>query len=673
VIIVLITVAFSVEIQSLGSAGVHSTAQSAVPQRRGRPQGAQTPVRADGQLGHHHFAFLRAVAQGLDPAVSAERYLVGQERVDPRTARVMERALVQRVVDVARALDDLALREASEQLALGEPTSLNTARTVPSLNEFADTLESDMYSESELIALYSEEYGSDISHPSALKQRGRLRALDYLQTRLAKTPRGADSLAQWLPPTLCTSLRVHGVLSLDNLVTFINASGRTWYRLVPRLGRTRSARLISWLVEVQQHLTQPLQQTPKLTPTCAVGHTPIELQNSKFSYLVSTALVPLEQLYVAPALDGHAGVFRASHVNTLGANNDLQAIKAWLTLLGGKSPHTQVAYKREIERFYLWAVLERCKPLSSLDAVDCAAYTAFLQSPPAHWVHALPYPRSHPLWRPLRGPLSAASIQRSLAATLRLFADLVDAQYLRANPMPRTHAKSNRQVELDVMRSFSIEDQQCIATALHNLPNNASARRLRALLMLLLGCGLRVSETRLTWAAVINPREQGHEGQDYALRVLGKGNKERIVPVRPEVVQALRHHQQDLVLLTDKQIQDLPLIGTLRPSPSVSLGISSRPGDPLSTTGVYSVLKSFFAKVVKYHVSGTSRADFSQASAHWMRHTFAHQVLAATDNDLAVVQQLLGHSSIQTTAIYVKADLQERKQAVNAMQSPLFS
>ena len=65
--------------------------------------------------------------------------------------------------------------------------------------------------------------------------------------------------------------------------------------------------------------------------------------------------------------------------------------------------------------------------------------------------------------------------------------------------------------------------------------------------------------------------------------------------------------------------------------------------------------------------------NFAKASAHWLRHTFAHQVLAATDNDLAVVQQLLGHGTIQTTAIYVKANVERRTKAINAMASPIFN
>lgn len=618
--------------------------------RRGRPCGAQTAVVADGQLGNHHFAFLRSVAEGLDPGQCAERYLVGQERVDPRTARVIQRQLLDRVLAVAKALNDLGLREASEQLTAAEADTLPKSQQLPSLGEFADTLDSDMYSESDLIELYQEQYGSVDTSTEAF-QRVKVKALDYLQGRLAKTPQGEDSLAQWLPVRLCSPLRVHGVLTLNNLVTFIRRSGRTWYRLIPRLGRGRAARLESWLTD-NQYLGQGLMPTGSTTVAS-----------------LSTAMMPLEQLCVPPALNGSDGAFRADQVNTLGAETDQQAIEAWLKLLASNSAHTQVAYRREVERFYLWTLLEKRKALSSLDALDCESYKAFLHNPPPHWVCALPYPRSHRLWRPFRGPLSASSLQRSLAAVTRLFSDLVSAQYLRANPMPRMHAHPTSVVHLDVMRSFTIEDQESIAGTLHALPDSPSSRRTKALVMLLLSAGLRVSETNTTCGAIFKLREHEHLSENFGLRILGKGNKERIVPLRAEVLAALKAHHADLGEICTIPADQLPLIGTLYRAPNTARIPSKRLGEALSAAGMYSVLKSFFAKVGKLH---SSQVDFEKASAHWMRHTFAHQVLAATDNDLAVVQQLLGHSSIQTTAIYVKANMQSRTLAINAMESPLF-
>lgn len=640
--------------------------------RRGRPCGAQTAVVADGQLGNHHFAFLRSVAEGLDPGICAERYLVGCERVDPRTARVVQRQLLERVVAVAKALNDIGLREASELLEARDVAPVSNTSRLPSLAEFADTLDTDMYSESDLIELYQEQYGSQ-SQSIANSYRVKVKALDYLQGRLAKTPHGDDSLAQWLPQRLCVPLQRHGVLSLNNLIRFINSSGRTWYRLVPRLGRERAARLMTWLIDVQKECQEKLQSDFSHKPRSqdqVIADNLFFCVTAPERSMGKLVLVPLEQLLVPEKFSGQDGLFRSQEVNTLSASTDLQAIQAWLNLLANKSVHTQVAYKREIERFYLWALLECRKALSSLDAQDCESYKAFLKSPPAHWVCALPYPRNHVLWRPFRGPLTSSSIERSLAAVARLFADLLAAHYLRANPMPRLNASHAGSVRLDVMRSFTIDDQVCIAATLKDLPDTASARRTQALVILLLSSGLRISETQTTHEAIFQLREQERLSEHFGLRVIGKGNKERVVPMRTEVLQALQRHQLDLSRICTTPACQLPLIGTLKIAPCSDSTSVRTVGGALSIAGMQTVLKSFFAKVAKQHHSGV---DFAKVSAHWMRHTFAHQVLAATDKDLAVVQQLLGHGSIQTTANYVKADMESRTLAINAMASPLFS
>lgn len=639
--------------------------------KRGRPCGVKTAVIADGQLGNHHFAFLRAMAEGIDPSECAERYLVGHERVDPRTARVIQRQLLGRVFAVAKALNDIGLREASEQLEAAEAAHAASSNKLPSLGEFADTLDSDMYSESELIELYQERYGG-ASQVTDFGYKTKIKALNYLQGRLAKTPNGDDSLAQWLPARLCTPLQRHGVLSLNNLITFINRSGRTWYRLVPRLGRERAGRLLEWLEQIQPNCHERLcVHTNTTLNQVLVGMpvTSVTVTESKQDLLIPT-LVPLEQLYVPVHLNGSAGAFRGNLTNTLGANTDLQAIEAWFKLLASTSNQTQIAYKREIERFYLWALLECRKPLSSLDAVDCASYKAFLQKPPAHWVCALPYPRTHARWKPFRGELSAASAQRSLAAVSRLFDDLVSAQYLRANSMPRMGGSRSETVRLDVMRSFAIEDQVHIANTLKTLPDTASGRRTRALVMLLMSTGLRASETQTSHASIIRLREREHVSDNLGLTVIGKGNKERIVPLRVELLFALNQHKADLAKVCTTPENQMPLIGTLVKAPCKYTNQVTMPGSTLSTAGMYSVLKVFFANVAKQH---SVHADFEKASAHWMRHTFANQVLAATDNDLSIVQQLLGHSSIQTTAIYVKANVDSRTKAINAMASPIFN
>jgi site-specific recombinase XerD len=90
----------------------------------------------------------------------------------------------------------------------------------------------------------------------------------------------------------------------------------------------------------------------------------------------------------------------------------------------------------------------------------------------------------------------------------------------------------------------------------------------------------------------------------------------------------------------------------------------------LSAAAIYSLLKQFFLKCseVAGELPSEKRTTFKRASTHWLRHTFAHHVLKATGKDLTVAQSLLGHSSINTTAIYVKADMQARAAAVNAVR-----
>ncbi len=94
---------------------------------------------------------------------------------------------------------------------------------------------------------------------------------------------------------------------------------------------------------------------------------------------------------------------------TLDANNDYDAIGAWLALY--ESTETERAYRKEAERLLLWAILERGKALSSLTTEDASAYRAFLRRPTPHhrWV-APARPRTSPEWRPFTGALSPRSI-----------------------------------------------------------------------------------------------------------------------------------------------------------------------------------------------------------------------------------------------------------------------
>ena len=142
----------------------------------------------------------------------------------------------------------------------------------------------------------------------------------------------------------------------------------------------------------------------------------------------------------------------------------------------------------------------------------------------------------------------------------------------------------------------------------------------RALLRILYRCGLRVSEcVDLTFA-------QLHSDESW-LRIMGKGRKERLVPISEDALEALEYYI-DLIrptLLKDRS--DFIFIG-LR-------------GGKISRQYVHTMIKSR---------SRDLNID-SDISAHTLRHSFATDLLAQ-DTDLRVIQELLGHADISTTEIY---------------------
>jgi site-specific recombinase XerD len=94
----------------------------------------------------------------------------------------------------------------------------------------------------------------------------------------------------------------------------------------------------------------------------------------------------------------------------------------------------------------------------------------------------------------------------------------------------------------------------------------------------------------------------------------------------------------------------------------------------LSSHMLYSILKRISSKSAptmptRWRVKG--KAPFMRASTHWLRHTYAHKALEAAGGNLSVVQELLGHKNINTTAIYVKAGMGERIRAVDKMKTSI--
>ncbi|SCU76693.1 hypothetical protein CNECB9_3330013 [Cupriavidus necator] len=127
---------------------------------------------------------------------------------------------------------------------------------------------------------------------------------------------------------------------------------RRWWAAIPRLGAT-SARQIEAFFAAHPELTERARALIAQAPRSVV--------------------VPWEQLRLPHQVDGSQGRFRAPREScTLAADNDYEAVQAWLAL--HESPATHRTYRKEAERLILWAIVERQRPLSSLTTEDAVAY-----------------------------------------------------------------------------------------------------------------------------------------------------------------------------------------------------------------------------------------------------------------------------------------------------------
>lgn len=155
-------------------------------------------------------------------------------------------------------------------------------------------------------------------------------------------------------------------------------------------------------------------------------------------------------------------------------------------------------------------------------------------------------------------------------------------------------------------------------------------RRDRALLELLYACGLRIAE-----ACTIRLEHLDEEGG--VLRVTGKGNKTRLIPVGRAALDALK------IYLCSARPK------LLSPRSGAAIFLSVR-GHPLTPARIWQLVR-YYAK----------RAGIEEAvHPHQLRHSFATHLLAG-GADLRIIQEMLGHASIATTQIYTQVDRSQLK------------
>ncbi|TFG40484.1 MAG: tyrosine recombinase XerC [Chromatiales bacterium] len=222
-----------------------------------------------------------------------------------------------------------------------------------------------------------------------------------------------------------------------------------------------------------------------------------------------------------------------------------------------------------------------------------------------------------------RKGLSARSIQRRLSACRTFFRYLIREKHVNKNPVTGVTAPKGKK------RLPGNLDADRMARLLDISGNGPLVDRDRAILELLYSSGLRLSElTDLNCGDV--------DMSDATVRVTGKGNKDRIVPVGRRALQAIR--QWDL-----SRVQ-------LAAADEKALFVSSR-GTRISTRSVQARV-TYWAR---------RQGIDTKVYPHLFRHSFATHLLESS-HDLRAVQELLGHANIATTQVYTHLDFQHLAQ-----------
>ncbi|QRQ89180.1 phage integrase family protein [Cupriavidus oxalaticus] len=524
---------------------------------------------------------------------------------------------------------DAVVRYLAERRASGQSARGILGRIQQQLAEFARRRQ-----RQDLAALFDH---------SAVERTGRAKAIhqtiDVLRRLPPPEPQVSDDIGQWLPARAVAALRAHGIETLADLTVRVPRR-RRWWAAVPGLGPASARRIEAFFAE-----------HPQLT----------ERARALIAVTDRGEIVPWEQLRLPHEVDGSSGIFRAPRQTcTLNADNDYDAVQAWLAL--HESPATQRAYRKEAERLILWAIVERERPLSSLTTEDAIAYRSFLRRPTPHkrWVGP-PRPRTSPEWRPFAQGLSPRSTAYALAVLGAMYRWLIQQRYVLANPFAGIKVRgSGRTAPLDTSHAFTEGEWMLVRTLANGLEwsygwDAVAAQRLRFVLDFGYATGLRGSE--LVGATLGGIEIDPHS--DHWLNLVGKGAKAGKVALPPLARIALDRYlvERGLPVTPARWDPHTPLIGSL----------GQEPANGITGTRLWGVLRRFFAQAADLIQADhpVAAEKLRQASPHWMRHTHATHALAR-GAELTTVRDNLRHASISTTSIYLHGDEVKRARQLGA-------
>jgi integrase/recombinase XerD len=277
-------------------------------------------------------------------------------------------------------------------------------------------------------------------------------------------------------------------------------------------------------------------------------------------------------------------------------------VESFLALLAAnRSPRTVTAYRRDLAALAEWLG----RPVASVTLDELERYVAELRAV----------------------GLSRATIARRVAAIRAFFRHLTLIGRVEENPaaalqLPRRQRRLPRTLSPG-------EAERLLEAASGTTPR---ILRDRALAELLYGAGVRVSEA-------VALQRGGVDLERRLVRVLGKGDRERVVPIGRQAADALRRYLSRGRPHLDR-----------RHRPELFLNAQ---GGPLTRAGAFLILRRLAAK---------AGLEPERVHPHLLRHSFATHLLEG-GADLRSVQELLGHADVSTTELYTHVSDRRRREA----------
>lgn len=365
-------------------------------------------------------------------------------------------------------------------------------------------------------------------------------------------------------------------------------------------------------------------------------------------------------------LSGEEGNNREIHHRCqIHAKNDYEAIQCWLNEYRHKAS-TFRTYKKESERFLLWAVIQKKKALSSLERDDIESYLKFLDDPQPKEIwcakkNGRGCRRGDPEWRPFTGSLSSSAKTTAISSIDSLFNYLVEARYLSFNPLSlmrkRDRKISIKHGEITLQeRMLTIDEWHTMLDTLENFSESTSTEknekaRLIFLVKILYFLGLRINELAThTWNAFRKVEN------DWWFYVMGKGDKIGRIPVNDELLRAVISYRAHLKKTPYPSTDETtPLIASFR-------------GDAITARQMNKILKRLAVATANQFTHQPDKSKkLRKFSAHWLRH------LSASMQDRAGIQfkhirANHRHENDETTRRYVHAIDRDRHQDMQKLK-----